>query len=58
MLSDSSMSFEAVSHPFFIRICARSMGIALFFRFVDRLLLIQEMVVAGRQEIMTLFLFI
>jgi|688.fasta_scaffold1435637_1 hypothetical protein len=47
------MSFEAVRHPFPSGFAPEVFGIALSFKFVDRLLLIQEKAVAGRKKIMT-----
>jgi hypothetical protein len=59
LYNDAGMSLQmrrSRLQEIFIRICARRMGIALFFRFVYRLLLLQEMAVAGRKEIMILVL--
>jgi len=57
LYNDAGMSLQMRRlQEIFIRICARRMGIALFFRFVYRLLLLQEMAVAGRKEIMILVL--
>ncbi len=50
------MSFEAVRHPFPSGFAPEVWGLHCSFRFVDRLLLIQEIAVAGRKEIMSLVL--